>query len=120
MIVKQSRWGAKEENVVDGWLPQPATDEIELVKVMHALGDPVRMQLLSVFLDGKEHGCDLSGLGLDHLHKSTVSHHMRVLREAGVTATRTVGRNRLVQLRKADLDTRFPGLTDALLTAMGR
>ncbi|MFF5130914.1 ArsR/SmtB family transcription factor [Streptomyces syringium] len=106
--------------MVDEWLPQPATDEIELVKVMHALGDPVRMQLLSVFLDGKEHGCGLEGLGLDHLHKSTVSHHMRVLREAGVTATRVAGRNRLVQLRKADLDARFPGLTDALLTAMGR
>ncbi|WP_058045781.1 ArsR/SmtB family transcription factor [Streptomyces roseifaciens] len=100
------------------WLPQPAAEDIRLVRVLHALGDPVRLQLLSVYLRGQEFDCDLSGLGLDHLHKSTVSHHMKVLREAGVTSTRVSGRNRFVKLRRVDLDKRFPGLLDALLRGL--
>ncbi|OKJ15993.1 ArsR/SmtB family transcription factor [Kitasatospora sp. CB01950] len=98
-------------------LPQPAAADIDLVTVLHALGDPVRMTLLLSYADGAEHSCDPGGLGLEHLHKSTVSHHMRVLREAGVTTTRVAGRNRLVSLRRTDLDTRYPGLLDALLAA---
>ncbi|MFG2693352.1 ArsR/SmtB family transcription factor [Kitasatospora sp. NPDC048407] len=98
-------------------LPQPALADIDLVTVLHALGDPVRMTLLLSYADGAEHSCDPRGLGLEHLHKSTVSHHMRVLREAGVTTTRVAGRNRFVSLRRADLDFRFPGLLDALLAA---
>ncbi|MEU1290383.1 helix-turn-helix transcriptional regulator [Kitasatospora sp. NPDC005856] len=101
----------------DERLAQPATADIDLVTVLHALGDPVRMTLLLSYADGGEHSCDPRGLGLEHLHKSTVSHHMRVLRESGVTTTRVAGRNRFVSLRRADLDARFPGLLDAILTA---
>ncbi|WP_045695352.1 helix-turn-helix transcriptional regulator [Streptomyces rubellomurinus] len=96
-------------------LPQPTTADIDLVTVLHALGDPVRMRLLLSYADDAEHSCAPRDLGLDHLHKSTVSHHMRVLREAGVTSTRVAGRNRFVSLRRADLDARFPGLLDAIL-----
>ncbi|MEV4743971.1 helix-turn-helix domain-containing protein [Streptomyces sp. NPDC049555] len=99
----------------DETLPQPAREEIELVAVLRALGDPVRLRLLAVYADDREHSCDQCELGLEDLHKSTVSHHMRVLREAGVTTTRTAGRNRYVRLRRADLDARFPGLLDAIL-----
>ncbi|MFB6890743.1 ArsR/SmtB family transcription factor [Kitasatospora sp. NPDC056327] len=103
----------------DERLPQPATAEIDLVTVLHALGDPVRMRLLTNYADGAEHSCAPQHLGLEHLHKSTVSHHMRVLREAGVTTTRVAGRNRYVSLRRTDLDARFPGLLDSLLAAAG-
>ncbi|MFC0600026.1 ArsR/SmtB family transcription factor [Streptomyces palmae] len=99
-------------------LPQPDTGEIQLVKVLHALGDPVRIQLLGIYADGEEHSCDPRVLGLERLHKSTVSHHMRVLREAGITSTRAAGRNRYVRLRRADLDARFPGLLDSLLGSL--
>ncbi|MBH5336370.1 helix-turn-helix domain-containing protein [Streptomyces pactum] len=101
-------------------LPQPDRDEIELVKVLHALADPVRIRLLEIYGDGEEHGCDPCLLGLEHLHKSTVSHHLRVMREAGITSTRAAGRHRLVRLRREDLDARFPGLLDATLNAVRR
>ncbi|MET7704341.1 transcriptional regulator [Streptomyces sp. NPDC005485] len=108
-----------EEVVEEGeQLPQPDADDIELVKVLHALGDPVRLWLLKVYASGQTHSCAPDALGIGHLHKSTVSHHMRIMREAGITSTRAVGRNRYVQLRRDDLDARFPGLLDALLKSL--
>ena len=101
----------------DERLPQPATADIDLVTVLQALGDPVRMRLFTSYADGREHSCDSRHLGLSHLHKSTVSHHMRVMREAGLTTTRVAGRNRYVSLRRDDLDARFPGLLGALLAS---
>jgi DNA-binding transcriptional ArsR family regulator len=100
------------------WLPQPDADDIELVKVLHALGDPVRLMLLGKYASGRQLSCAPDALGVGHLHKSTVSHHLKIMREAGLTSTRAVGRNRYVQLRRADLDARFPGLLDALLRAV--
>jgi hypothetical protein len=43
---------------------------------------------------------------------------MRIMREAGITSTRAVGRNRYVQLRRDELDARFPGLLDSLLKSL--
>lgn len=100
------------------WLPQPDTEDIELVRVLHALGDPVRLMLLAKYATGEQFSCAPDALGVGHLHKSTVSHHMKIMREAGITSTRVVGRNRYVQLRRTDLDARFPGLLDAVLEAL--
>ncbi|MHB8620628.1 MAG: hypothetical protein ACYDAG_13825 [Chloroflexota bacterium] len=47
-----------------------------------------------------------------------MSHHFRVLREAGVTRTRVEGAHRYVTLGRADLDARFPGLLDAVLASL--
>jgi DNA-binding transcriptional ArsR family regulator len=49
--------------------------------------------------------------------KSTLSHHFKVLREAGVTFTRVNGTHRYVSLRREDLDARFPGLLGSVLEA---
>ncbi|MGY4922640.1 ArsR/SmtB family transcription factor [Streptomyces sp. 900105755] len=74
--------------------------------------------LLKKYAGGEQFSCAPDALGVGHLHKSTVSHHMKIMREAGITSTRAVGRNRYVQLRRADLDARFPGLLDAVLKAL--
>jgi DNA-binding transcriptional ArsR family regulator len=50
--------------------------------------------------------------------KSSMSHHFRVLREAGLVKTRTQGTAHANALRRAELDHRFPGLIDTLLKAM--
>jgi DNA-binding transcriptional ArsR family regulator len=44
-----------------------------------------------------------------------MSHHLRVLREAGLTRTRVEGTRRYVSLRREDLQARFPGLLEAVL-----
>jgi hypothetical protein len=41
----------------------------------------------------------------------------RALREAGITREHKQGRYKAVELRRVDLDTRFPGLLDAVLAA---
>ena len=50
--------------------------------------------------------------------KSSMSHHFRVLREAGLISKRAQGTAHANALRRAELDNRFPGLIDALLGAM--
>ena len=49
--------------------------------------------------------------------KSTLTHHFRVLREAGVISQEIAGTSKLNTLRREDLDARFPGLLDAVLAA---
>jgi DNA-binding transcriptional ArsR family regulator len=94
-------------------LEMPARDEIELVDVLEAVADPVRLEILGA-LSGDERACGSFPLPVND---STRSHHFKVLREAGITKTRVVGTQRLVSLRRDDLDARFPGLLDAVLAS---
>jgi DNA-binding transcriptional ArsR family regulator len=95
-------------------LHHPAVEELELAAVLHALSDPVRLQIVRDLADGG--ACNCGALSVP-VAKSTLSHHLKVLREAGVTLTEPSGTQRVVSLRAADLDARFPGLLDAVLAA---
>jgi DNA-binding transcriptional ArsR family regulator len=107
------------ETVVDGFtvpetLAHPERDAIELAAVLHALSDPMRLQIVAALAVGDERTCNSFGLPVV---KSTCTHHFRVLREAGVIRQRQVGTARLNSLRTDDLEVRFPGLVDAVLRA---
>ncbi len=95
-------------------LPHPATEDIELTEVLRALSDPVRLQIAIRLALAGELNCTIAGDDLG-VHKSTASHHYRMLREAGVVVTKQEGRLKYMSLRRADLDARFPGLLDAIL-----
>ena len=82
--------------------------------MLHALSDPARLQIVRQLSIRDECTCGTFDLGLS---KATLSHHFRVLRESGVVRTRPEGRTRMLSLRKDELDDRFPGLLDAVLTA---
>ncbi|MGH3380993.1 MAG: ArsR/SmtB family transcription factor [Actinoallomurus sp.] len=97
----------------------PVADDIDLASVMHALSDPVRLEIVARLAGTDGENCGGIGSGID-VHKSTMSHHYRVLREAGVTLTTIEGRARVVRLRRDDLETRFPGLLTSVLAALGR
>ncbi|MEE3852137.1 metalloregulator ArsR/SmtB family transcription factor [Gordonia sp. LSe1-13] len=59
---------------------------------LRALGDPVRLRLLHELAQrpgGESCVCDL--LGLVELSQPTVSHHLKVLREAGLVASERRG-----------------------------
>ena len=55
---------------------------------MHALGDDTRLLIVRTLADGSEHVCGSLDLGIS---KATRSHHLKVLREAGITRTRLDG-----------------------------
>ncbi len=92
----------------------PSRAELELPGVLHALSDPARLEIVRRLAEGDEPSCGMFELGLS---KATLSHHFRVLREAGLVRTRVDGRKRLLSLRTDDLNARFPGLLDAVLAA---
>jgi DNA-binding transcriptional ArsR family regulator len=96
---------------------EPSIDSITLSGVMAALSDPVRVEIVRELAVAGEAACGTFEVGVS---KATRSHHLRVLREAGVTRTRADGTRRLVSLRRADLEARFPGLLDAVLAAAER
>ncbi len=96
-------------------LHHPASDEIELPAVLHALSDPQRLQIVRL-LSAQDGPVPCGSIGLD-VTKSTATHHFRVLREAGVIHQVPTGTTKLTTLRRADLDARFPGLLDAILAA---
>jgi DNA-binding transcriptional ArsR family regulator len=93
----------------------PALDELRLVDVLQALSDPVRLEMVRI-LAGADHEVACGQIPLP-VGKSTSSHHFRVLREAGVVRARDEGTRRFYQLRREDLDARFPGLLESVLRA---
>jgi DNA-binding transcriptional ArsR family regulator len=92
----------------------PEPGEMTLIEVMGALSDPIRLGVVRVLADGRERGW---GELRAPVAKSTLSHHLRVLRDAGVTRTRQEGTRCFVELRRGDLDSRFPGLLTSVLDA---
>jgi DNA-binding transcriptional ArsR family regulator len=96
-------------------LAGPDRDNIQLVDVLHALADPIRLEIVRFLsrCDG-EAPCNKIPLPVT---KSTASHHYKVLRAAGVTEARVDGTYRLHSLRRDDLDARFPGLLDSVLAS---
>jgi DNA-binding transcriptional ArsR family regulator len=93
----------------------PERDELDIVEVLHALADPMRLQILRV-LEGADGPVACNEIRLP-IAKSTGSHHLKVLREAGVIEGEEVGTRRFYRVRRADLDARFPGLLDSVLSA---
>jgi DNA-binding transcriptional ArsR family regulator len=93
----------------------PKREDIELAGVLHALSDPVRLGIVVALREsGDERRC---GSFEAPVTKSTLTHHFRVLREAGVICQRQEGTARLTKLRSADLEARFPGLLEAIGSA---
>jgi DNA-binding transcriptional ArsR family regulator len=89
---------------------------MRLTDVLQALADPSRLRMLKVLSDDGWHSCGMDSWRLD-LQKSTVSHHLRILREAGLVEYRLRGRNKDARLRRSILDERFPGLIEGVLAS---
>jgi DNA-binding transcriptional ArsR family regulator len=91
----------------------PPVEAIELTTVLAALGDPIRLGIVRVMSDGLEHlQADFDA----NVGQSTLSHHIKNLRCAGVLYTRPAGTRCFVSLRP-ELEVRFPGLLGAVLAA---
>ncbi|MBB5781948.1 ArsR/SmtB family transcription factor [Nonomuraea jabiensis] len=85
-----------------------------MLDILHALADPTRMTIVRTLRADLARAC---GTFPVDVAPSTLTHHFRVLREAGVIHQREDGNRRWTTLRVEDLDARFPSLLDAIINA---
>lgn len=94
----------------------PAADQIDLATVLSVLGDQTRLSIVGYLARNEDVEINCSRF-LDLGSKTNVSYHLAKLREAGITRTEVRGTNRLISLRRADLDARFPGLLGSIVAS---
>ena len=101
---------------------EPAIETVTIDVVLSALADPVRLTLVRALDAAGDWTCGSDVLKNTSvtIGKSTLSHHIKVLRDAGLIRTRVDGIRRLVTLRYDDVERRFPGLLTMLREPDGR
>lgn len=101
---------------VDPKAPELAT--VDVLTILQALSDPVRLEIVRQLA-----GCETGAAGLMcgqlalPVTKSTGSHHLKTLHQAGITYEHQQGVCKYISLRRGELDERFPGLLDSVLSA---
>jgi DNA-binding transcriptional ArsR family regulator len=95
----------------------PDLAEVDVLTVLQALSDPVRLEIVRQLA-----GCQRDDGLMCHqirltVAKSTASHHLKTLLQAGITTEREVGTSKYLTLRSDELEKRFPGLLDSVLRA---
>jgi DNA-binding transcriptional ArsR family regulator len=94
----------------------PAAADLRLPRVLAALADPVRLVTVRTLAALGDSPCTelhiAAGL---RISQSTFSHHQRILREAGIIRERISGAQRILSVRRDELDACFPGLLEAIL-----
>jgi DNA-binding transcriptional ArsR family regulator len=95
-------------------LPHPDLAAVTLPEVLFALSDPTRLDLVRKLAArgpltvAECHAADPA------VPKSTYSHHLKTLREAGLVRNEPAGRQRTITLRAGEVEHRFPGLLGAV------
>ena len=86
--------------------------------VLAALQDPVRLEMVRRLANaGTAQRC---GALYDTINKSTATHHLKTLREAGLTE-RIVDEGQVyTRLRRTEVDAELPGLLDSIIAAANR
>lgn len=92
----------------------PATGDISLDNVLHALSDPQRRHIVRKLMASESMSCVQACATLP---PSTISFHHKILREAGLIRSEKKGVEVINTLRRAEIDERFPGLLDAVFPA---
>jgi DNA-binding transcriptional ArsR family regulator len=95
-------------------LYHPDLKDLTLAGVLYALGDPVRLEIVRRLATQGDLCCNALDCAIA---KSTMSHHFKILRDAGVVYSRKEGTQHINSLRRDDLDARFPGLLTAVLNS---
>ena len=95
----------------------PDLATIDGLTVLHALSDPVRLEIVRQ-LAGCSGSSELKCGQIEvPVTKSTASHHFKMLYAAGIVSEREQGTSKYMRLRREELDERFPNLLDSVLRA---
>lgn len=97
----------------------PATAPVgTLQQVLAALADPVRLEMVRRMASATAPvACSLL---YDGVNKSTASHHFKILREAGLTERVVIGGQTHQVLLRDEVESTYPGVLDAVVSAAGR
>ena len=93
----------------------PSIEDITLTGVLGALADPMRLRIVGNMIKKNDCISCSEATPCPNMAKSTLSHHFRILREAGIIRTGKVGVENRNVLRSDDINKRFPGLLDEIL-----
>ena len=94
----------------------PGAEDITLAGVLGALSDPMRLRILRKLLESRARALSCSAAApCAEMAKSTLSHHFRVLRDAGLIRTTKQGVENLNSVRWDEVNARFPGLLKAIM-----
>ncbi|MHB1285958.1 MAG: ArsR/SmtB family transcription factor [Leptospirales bacterium] len=93
-------------------LYHPSETDFRLPNILHALSDPIRLSIVRELARTGLRSCGTFDLPVE---KSTASHHFRILREAGIIHMQPMGSQYVNSLRRTEVDSRYPGLLDAIL-----
>ena len=97
----------------------PASEDITIEGILHALADPVRVHIVAQLLRA-DHPLSCSEfleVPGKVIPKSTLSQHFRVLREAGLIRSERKGVEMHNSVRQEDLHPRFSPLLKAIVQA---
>lgn len=94
----------------------PRVDEITVQGILYALADPIRAEIFTR-LAASECGKNCSAFlqVQENLAKSTLSQHLRILREAGLIRSERKGVELINATRCAELDARFGPMIRAII-----
>jgi DNA-binding transcriptional ArsR family regulator len=95
------------------WYPE--REDITIYGILAALSDPTRLEMVRRLAEQTEQ-CPFDFLSMGS--KQNLTHHFKVLREAGLIKARYEGRNKIIWLRRDLIDDMFPGLLDGVLNAI--
>ena len=98
-------------------IEQSLTTELDGMRIIQALADPVRLEIVRQLADCPSDGELTCGSVSLPVSKSTASHHFKTLLDAGVIAERSQGTRKYLHLRREELDEQFPNLIDSVLRA---
>lgn len=99
-------------------IKHPSIDQVELTDIMYALSDPTRVEIVARLANaGRKMTCGEFDLNRP---KSSMSHHFKILRSAGLVETLIEGTEHMNALRVAEIEQKFPGVLQSILRALSQ
>lgn len=96
-------------------IKHPSIEQVELTDIMYALADPTRLEIVCILAkSGRTMTCGELDLNRP---KSSMSHHFKILRSAGLVETVIEGTEHMNSLRYQEIEGRYPGVLHAVLKA---
>ena len=99
-------------------IKHPTIEQVELADIMYALADPTRLEIVVMLARaGKKLTCGEINLNRP---KSSMSHHFKILRSAGLVETLIEGTEHMNSLRLEEVESKYPGVLNAVLKAAAK